>query len=90
MIVSESEFVVEADAAVLATGYEADPGLALQNPELESGSNGLIRLVDEETGATSIPRIYAAGDNVDGADLVVTAIARAKKAAKAILEELER
>ncbi len=90
MIVSGSEFVIEADAAVLATGYEADPGLVLQNPELSAGPKGLIRLVDEETGATSIPRIYAAGDNVDGADLVVTAIARAKKAAKAILDELER
>jgi len=44
---------------------------------------GLI-VVDEETGQTTRPGVYAGGDCVNGPDLVVTALAGGRKAAAAI------
>jgi len=39
---------------------------------------------------TANPKIFAAGDMVRGADLVVTAIADARKAAEGIVQYLEQ
>jgi glutamate synthase (NADPH) small chain len=44
---------------------------------------GLI-LADESIGATSRAGVFAAGDNVHGPDLVITAIAAAHRAAASI------
>lgn len=78
-----SNFTVEADTVVLALGYWPDPLLGKATPGLETHKYGLI-VTDAETGATSRPGVYAAGDNVHGADLVVTAMRDARKAAAAI------
>lgn len=81
-----SEHVVEADTVVLAVGYWGDRMLAEA-----AGLNhkrGLL-VVDPETGETSHPGVFAGGDNVRGADLVVTAVAEAKRAAVGILQYLE-
>ncbi len=40
---------------------------------------GTVLVQDEETGRTSREDLYAAGDNVRGADLLVTAVAGAAK-----------
>jgi glutamate synthase (NADPH/NADH) small chain len=40
--------------------------------------------VDPETGETSRPGVFAGGDNVNGADLVVTALADGRRAAAAM------
>jgi len=45
--------------------------------------------VDSETFETSIPGVFAAGDDVSGPATVVEAIADARKAAQAILKRLE-
>ncbi|HJX61600.1 MAG TPA: FAD-dependent oxidoreductase, partial [Dehalococcoidia bacterium] len=50
---------------------------------LETDRWGQI-VVEEETGATSRAGVFAAGDCVRGADLVVTALADAKRAAAGI------
>jgi NADPH-dependent glutamate synthase beta subunit-like oxidoreductase len=42
----------------------------------------------EENGRTSREEIWAAGDNVHGADLVVTAVSAARKAADDMHEKL--
>ena len=55
-------------------------------PGLEPGRSGLIKVESEDTGRTTRPGVFAAGDNVRGADLVVTAIGAARKAAVAMDE----
>jgi len=40
--------------------------------------------VDQESGATSRPGVFAGGDGVTGPDLEVTAMVSGRKAAKAI------
>jgi glutamate synthase (NADPH) small chain len=48
---------------------------------------GLV-VIDRQTGRTNVPGIFAGGDNVNGADLVVTALRDARVAARAMLEYL--
>ncbi|MBI4461567.1 MAG: NAD(P)-dependent oxidoreductase [Acidobacteria bacterium] len=76
-----SEFTMEADTVVLALGYNVDPEIADTTPNLQVTKWGTIWVESEETGQTSRQEIWAAGDNVRGADLVVTAVAAARKAA---------
>jgi len=78
-----SNFIYEADTAVLALGYWPDPTIGETTHDLETHKWGLI-VVDPETGATSRPGIYAGGDDVTGPDMVVTAMVAGRKSAKAI------
>lgn len=81
--VENSNFIVEADTAVLALGYWPDPVIGDTTPDLKTHKYGLI-VVDKETGATSRPGVYAGGDDVTGPDLVVTAMVAGRKAATAM------
>ena len=83
-----SNFIVEADTAILALGYWPDPIIGETTPGLETKNYGLI-VVDKETGATTRPGVYAGGDDVTGPDLVVTAVAAGRKAAAAIHNYLQ-
>jgi glutamate synthase (NADPH/NADH) small chain len=78
-----SEFIQEVDNVILAVGYWPDPFMGKQTPDLATRKWGLIT-VDNGTGATSKQGVFAAGDNVHGPDLVITAIAGAHKAADSI------
>jgi len=78
-----SNFIVEADTAILALGYWPDPTIGDTTPELKTHKWGLI-VTDPETGATSRPGVFAGGDAVTGPDLVVTAMMAGRKAAAAI------
>jgi glutamate synthase (NADPH/NADH) small chain len=78
-----SNFSVPADTVVLALGYWPDPLLGETTPALETHKYGLI-VADPETGATSRPGVFAAGDAVTGPDLVVTAMRGGRRAAEAI------
>lgn len=81
--VEGSNFTVEADTVILAVGYWPDPTLGEANPDLKTRNYGLI-IADPETGATTVPGVYAGGDAVTGPDLVVTAMAAGHRAAAAI------
>jgi glutamate synthase (NADPH) small chain len=81
--VEGSNFIVEADTAILALGYWPDPVIGETTPDLKTRNWGLI-VADPETGATSRPGVYAGGDDVTGPDLVVTAMVAGRKAAAAI------
>ena len=77
-----SEFDEPADTVVIAIGYKVDKLLFQTTPGLEATDWGTVAAA--ESGATSRPGVFAAGDSVLGADLVVTALADAKRAAEAI------
>lgn len=81
--VEGSNFMVEADTAILALGYWPDPIVGKTTPGLETHDWGLIT-IDRETGATSRPGVFAGGDGVTGPDLVVTAMVAGRKAAASI------
>lgn len=84
--VAGSEFTIEADTIVLAIGYSVDDDVTAEAQiELDNWGN---LIVDRATGRTNHPRVFAGGDNVNGADLVVTALRDARIAARTMHEDL--
>ena len=81
--VAGSEFEIPCDTAVVAIGYYADPVLQESELGLELDRAGLV-LIDRESGRTNLPGVFAGGDDVNGADLVVTALADGRRAALAM------
>jgi glutamate synthase (NADPH/NADH) small chain len=79
-----SNFTVAADTAILALGYWPDPVIGETTPDLETRNWGLIKIVDEETGATTRAGVFAGGDCVTGPSIVGEAMAAGRKAASAI------
>jgi glutamate synthase (NADPH/NADH) small chain len=86
--IEDTNFIVEADTAILALGYWPDPIIGDTTPDLETHKWGLI-VTDRETGATSRPGVFAGGDAVTGPDLVVTAMVAGRKAAEGIHDYLK-
>jgi glutamate synthase (NADPH/NADH) small chain len=81
--VPDSEFDIPADALVTAIGYNVDPVWGESAPAVNRDRWGRL-VVDPETMRTSRRGVFAGGDGVNGADLVVTALADGQKAAAAI------
>jgi glutamate synthase (NADPH/NADH) small chain len=81
--VEGSDFTVEADSVVLAIGYTVEDAIAGKDPLVRHDRWGDI-VVDRGTGETNHHGIFAGGDDVNGADLVVTAIRDAKIAARSM------
>ena len=81
-----SEFTIEADTVAIAIGYGADKLVPDTTTGLAADRWGLIQI--DEMGRTSRRGVFAGGDNVNGADLVVTAMADGRRAADAINEYL--
>jgi NADH-quinone oxidoreductase subunit F len=76
-----SEFTIECEMVIPATGQEATfPALG---KKIKLNASGGIK-TDVLTGATSMPGIFAGGDCVNGAGTVVEAIGAGRKAAVAI------
>jgi glutamate synthase (NADPH/NADH) small chain len=74
-----SNFTIPTGTVVIAIGYQADAAFMEQSP-VEVNHLNLVR-VDPVTHQTNMPNIFAGGDVVNGADLVVTAIADGQRAA---------
>ncbi len=86
--IPHSEFVIPAETVAIAIGYNADPIIKDAAPGVTTNRWNLVE-VDRVTHATSRPGVFAGGDNVNGADLVVTALADGRRAATAIHGYLE-
>ncbi len=77
-----SEFTHPSETVVLAIGYNPDDLLEKTTPGLRTTNWKTLR-VDEDYETTR-PGVFAGGDTVRGADLVVTAMADGRRAAQAI------
>ena len=85
-----SERNIEADAVIVAYGFQASPENWFEKFDIRTNQWGLVE-IPETTGfafQTSNPKVFAAGDMVRGADLVVTAVADAREAAMGIVNYL--
>ena len=83
-LMSNSRFDVPADLVIEALGFDPDNyPLQLGQTALDVSKNGQIK-IDGKSKMTSIPGVFAAGDNVRGASLVVWAIKDGRDAALAI------
>ena len=79
--VEQSGFTLEADLVIKALGFDPEPLPTLWNqPELEVSRWGTLK-VGHVSFMTSLPGVFAAGDIVRGASLVVWAIRDGRDAA---------
>jgi putative selenate reductase len=81
-----SEFTLQADSIIIATGQK--PDLQFLNGSAVVKSSGKGVQVDERTGQTHVPGIYAGGDMVRGPATVIQACADGRRAAEAICRQL--
>ena len=86
-----SEIVMDADAVLIAFGFQPSPAPWFADFSINLDAKG--RVVAPEQAAfpfqTSNPKIFSGGDMVRGADLVVTAIYEGRQAGNGILDYLE-
>jgi glutamate synthase (NADPH/NADH) small chain len=86
--IAGSEFVMEADAVIIAFGFSPSPAGWFGDFGIILDEKGRVRAPEHGTFPfqTSNPKIFSGGDMVRGSDLVVTAIAEGRKAAEGILD----
>ena len=77
-----SEYVLDADAVVIAIGQSPNPLLKHATPDLKTKPWGGIEA--DEDGLTSLEGVYAGGDAVTGAATVILAMGAGKRAAAAM------
>jgi len=84
-----TEFTIDVDAVIMAIGTSPNPLIKKTTKGLEVNTRGGI-VVTEETGATSLPGVYAGGDAVTGAATVILAMGAGKTAAASIDAYLQK
>lgn len=78
-----SEAEIPMDTVIVAIGNSPNPLIKKTTPDIETKPWGGL-VIDEETGATSKPGVFAGGDTVTGAATVILAMGAGKTAAKGI------
>lgn len=85
--VPSSDFIIDADAVIMAIGTSPNPLIKSTTAGLETRRWGGI--VADEQGATSRPGVFAGGDAVTGAATVILAMGAGKTAALAMDEYMQ-
>jgi formate dehydrogenase (NADP+) beta subunit len=78
-----TETVVECDTVLVAVGQAGDTGFAAGVQELPLGRGGTV-VADRQSGRTSLPWLFAAGDAALGPGLFIDAVAQGRRAAVSI------
>ncbi|TDT58596.1 glutamate synthase small subunit-like protein [Enterobacter sp. AG5470] len=88
--IADSEFVMPADAVIMAFGFNPHAMPWLERHGVRVDDWGRISASVDSTYRyqTSNPKIFAGGDAVRGADLVVTAMAEGRHAAQGMMDWL--
>ena len=86
-----SEETVPADLVLIAFGFAPEAPAWLADAGIEAAANGRVLAGGDGRlpGQTTHPRVFAGGDAVRGADLVVTAVAEGRDAADSIARFLQ-
>ncbi len=88
--VDDSSQTIPADVVILSFGFLASPPDWCARSNIEIAQNGRLMVGGESRLPlqTSHPKVFAGGDNVRGADLVVRAVLDGREAARSILSQL--
>ncbi len=89
IVKKNSEHVIDVETVIIAIGQSPNPLIKSTTKGLDTHDWGGI-IVQEDTGATSRPGVYAGGDAVTGAATVILAMGAGKCAAKAIDDYLKK
>ncbi len=90
-IIEGSETIIEADAVLIAFGFQPSPAPWFEGIGIKLDPwNRVVAAEDQEFKfQTSNPLVFAGGDMVRGSDLVVTAVWEGRQAAEGILDYLQ-
>jgi len=94
--VQGSDQLLNADTIITAFGFKASPARWFDDAGISVKENGLVKMTESLTRdtpylqKTMANNVYAGGDMVRGADLVVTAVAEGIKAAQEIINDLSK
>ncbi len=80
-----SEFIIECDQVIMSIGTSPNPLIKNTTSGLDTGRKGT--LVVDDSGETTIKKVYAGGDAVTGSATVILAMGAGRKAARAMLEK---
>jgi len=83
IVVADSEVRLTVDQVIVAAGQQPDAESLARDLPLDRDARGVIT-ADPETGQTSDPRVFAAGDVTGAGWTVIAAIAQGQRAAAAI------
>lgn len=88
--VAGSEAIIEADAIIMAFGFQPNPTDWMANMDIALNDWKGVIAPEQQVFKfqTSNPKVFAGGDMVRGSDLVVTAIWEGRQAAEGILDYL--
>jgi glutamate synthase (NADPH/NADH) small chain len=89
LVVHDSRRILEADLVLLAMGF-VHPALEGLLSELDLELDQRKNIKVDQNQLTSRQKVFAAGDSVSGATLVVNAIASGRKVAKEIDKYLQQ
>ena len=90
-VIPNSKVVMEADAVLIAFGFQPSPAPWFADFGINTDDKGRVLAPEQGTYPfqTTNPKVFSGGDMVRGADLVVTAIWEGRQAANSILDYLE-
>lgn len=87
-VLEGAQTTLSAEVVILAFGFRASPAPWFDDWDLARDRSGLLRIGGGLPCQTSHPKVFAGGDNVRGADLVVTAVFDGREAGEAIARRL--
>ncbi len=82
-----TNFLIPVDTVIYALGTRANPIIAKSTPGMKTNQWGYIE-VNEQTGMTSLPGVFAGGDIVTGSATVILALGAGRRAARGMLQYL--
>ncbi|MDR1841382.1 MAG: NADPH-dependent glutamate synthase [Holophagales bacterium] len=80
---TDGRVILPCDTLIVALGCAVNPLLSQQESTLKTQRGGVL-VVDETTGETSLPGVFAAGDVITGGATVILAMGQARRAARAM------
>ncbi len=89
MPVPGSDEHLPADSVVIAQGQNVNPSIRGMLPGLKFNADGTV-WIDEQTGQTSVSKVFAAGDMVDAKEHILDAMVCGKWAAEQVIASFSR
>jgi glutamate synthase (NADPH/NADH) small chain len=84
---TDERITIPCETLVVALGFDVNPLLAMTEKGLKTLKGGVV-VVDNETGETSLPGVFAGGDVITGGATVILAMGQGRRAAAAIHQRL--
>ncbi|WP_243322860.1 NADPH-dependent glutamate synthase [Geothrix sp. SG200] len=84
---TDERIMIPCDTLVVALGFDVNPLIAQTDKGLKTLKGGVV-VVDNETGETSLPGVFAGGDVITGGATVILAMGQGRRAAAAMHRRL--